>query len=186
MNDEMAPNSTPETPKQKGAGWLWVALIVIVVAGVLYLTQQKAPSDSESTNTATETPEVKDIPVTPSLVNKPTGVPAGSLFGLEWKVDAAEQTFASETGLAWDMTSHPGPISTDVAPNASAYPNTTKGYQNGLFEVPGSFEDNLKLEESAGGQAMYLRVFATVAGHTYWSDEISIGVKVKNATGGGS
>ncbi len=190
MDDNMTeqkPSVTAE--KTRGLGWVWVAAIVIVVAGVLYLTQRKAPGNDEASSNTNEvtSPVVKDIPVTPTLGSMPKSVPTGALFGLDWKVDATEQTFASATGLVWDDTSHTGTLGTEVTPDASGYPYTTTAFTNGLTAVPGTFEDNMKLQGKGAAGAMYLRVYATVAGKTYWSQEYVIPTKAEHgSTEGGS
>ncbi len=183
------PPTAPSAQKATGLGWVWVAVIVIIVAGILYVTQKKAPSQSDANDEQAEgqvMPNVKDIPVTPSMANKPKSVPAGSIFGLDWSVAAAEQTFASETGIAWDTTSHKGAFGIGVAPANAGYPNVSTGHSGGYFGVPGDFEDNIKLATTDAEKALYLRVFATVAGKTYWSEEISIPIRAVGAMNGGS
>lgn len=178
---------TESAKKTQGLGWIWVAAIVIVVAGVLFITQKKAPNNEANTTNEAVAPEVKDIPVTVVLGSVPKSVPTGSVFGLDWKVDASEQTFVSVTGLAWDSVSHSGDLGTDVTPSKAGYPELSHAYDGVLTAVPGSFEDNLKLPLTTEPGAMYLRVFATVADKTYWSQEYIIPSRAPgSATNGGS
>ncbi len=188
MDENMTEQKPSETAqKGRGLGWVWVAVIVIIVAGILFVTQKKAPTNEANETNQAAAPVVKDIPVTPTLGGVPKSVPTGSLFGLDWNVAASEQTFASATGLVWDVTSHPGDLATSVTPETSGYPSATTTYNSGLTAIPGAFEDNIKLSTSSTAGALYLRVYATVAGKTYWSQEYIIPTKAQGAsTAGGS
>lgn len=191
--DQQNPPQTPSTPpagKAQGLGWIWVAVIVVIVAGILYITQKKAPAGEEQAQEETpseEMPaEVKDIPVTPAFVSPPQSISAGTIFGIDWKVDAEEQTYASHIAVHWDTVSHPGDYGLEITPTLSGYANFTKAYASGTYAVPGTFEDNIKLDDSDAGKVLYLRAHAVVAGKNYWSDEITIPVRAIGSVGGGS
>lgn len=171
--------------KVQGLGWLWVAVIVIIVAGILFIFQKKAPAQPTSNQTA-PTVTMKDIPVTPSFTSKPKSINAGTIFGVDWKIDAAEQTLGSETAVRWDFTSHPGTIGLDVTPEKSNYPNSTQAYAAGNFVIPGTFEDNIRTISTDAGKILYMRIVVTVAGKNYWSDEIAVSIDAVKTMQGGS
>ena len=179
-----------ETTKKTPAGWVWVAGIVIVVAAVLYVTQKTAPSgENEQTNNTEEiensAPTIVDVPATVTFSFKPTSLPAGTIFGVDWQVETSEQTFAIKTGVYWDTVSHPGTFGTDITPEIADYPNLTSAYEAGYFALPGGFEDNIKLSAGEAGNVLYMRAYVWLADKHYWSEEMAVPIKVPG-TGGGS
>lgn len=171
----------------KPAGWVWLAVIVIIVAGVLYLTQSRAPQEAEE-EVEEEEPQivVKDVPLTVTLVDAPESVVAGTIFGVEWNVDAPEATAVSHTAVHYDTVAHPGQFDQGVTPDGSGYAKFTKTYASGLYPVPFQFEDNIKVDDDSAGQVLYLRAHATVAGKNYWSEEVMVPIKALGETGSGS
>ena len=166
---------------------MWVAAIVIIVAGILYLTQKQAPAgeNDQDANMATNTaPTVVDVPATVSFSYEPTSVPVGAIFGVDWQVETSEQTYATETAIYWDMSSHPGDFDTSTAPSAAGYKNHTTTYSTGYFALPGPFEDNIKTDDGDAGKVLYMRAYVALAGKHYWSKEIAVPVKARSAGGG--
>lgn len=179
------------TAKKTPAGWVWVAGIVIVVAAVLFVTQKTAPSgdnqdvaSDEDAAVADNAPTIVDVPAVVTFDFRPTSVPAGTIFGVDWKVETPEQTFAIQTAVYWDRTSHPGNFGTDVTPKTAGYSESTTGYEAGYFALPGSFEDNIKLSPGDANEVLYMRAYVSLAGKHYWSDEMAVPVKVPGSGGG--
>lgn len=169
----------PKPQKSFSMGWLWVVVIVIVVAFILFLTQQRAPSGEEEQGDVEEEVviEVKDVPATVTFSSIPSSATAGTLFGIDWEVQADEETGTSHTAVYWGSVSHPGVFGTEVTGEASGYEQFTTAYADELNAVPGSFEDNIRVPDDAANTAIYLRAVAVIAGKSYWSEEISLPVK---------
>lgn len=194
--DEQMPQNPPQTPiapqkRPTPPGWAIVAGIVIIVAAILFLTQKTAPSgvneatnDEESAVNDESAPTIVDVPATVSFSFVPSSVPQAGLFGIDWQVETAEQTFATKTAIYWDTSSHPGAFGVDVDPVDSEYDYDTTAYSAGYFALPGSFEDNIKLTGNEGVSVIYMRAYVALAGKHYWSEEVAVPVRTDSQSSG--
>ena len=107
----------------------------------------------------------------------PKSITAGTIFGIDWDIQAEEQTAVEHTVIHWDTTSRPGEFGLDVDDEASGYSQKTVAFDIGSFLVPAGFEDNIKIEDALTGQVIYLRAHAVLLGKNYWSDEVAIPIK---------
>ncbi len=170
-------DETKQEGKKGGTpGWVWLSLVIIVVAGILFITQKQATAPSDETKQEQPTPGAVDVPLTVTLTGAPKSIVAGTIFGVDWNV-ASEATILTSTAIWWDTTSHPGDFGTEVDGTTAGYAHSTEAYKKGSFAVPADFEDNIKAGDDLVGQIIYLRAHAVVLGKNYWSAEVAVPVK---------
>ena len=201
MEDQTPTPAAPEssapqggsskTPEKQPMGWAWLIVVVIIVAGVLFVLQQRSPEGDapkgeevadvvedkmEDGETDPSTVEAIDIPLVVTRPETPENLVEGSIFGLDWEIQADDLTKVTHTAVHWSTTSHPGDLGTDVGPDASGYEELTEAFVAGEFVVPNTFEDNISLSEGNAGKTLYLRAHAILLDKNYWSDEIAVPV----------
>jgi|CXWL01.1.fsa_nt_gi hypothetical protein len=91
-----------------------------------------------------------------------------------WKVDAPNSYSAKSTGIYWNYESSPSALTKIDSPQAVMYPNYTEDFASGLFQLPDTFDLNLKFPKAG---TVYIRAYALVDRDYLWTEERSLTVK---------
>ena len=141
-----------------------VALVIIAIVGVAYLSTHsyQAPAYTSTTTSSTTTAQQGNYAV--SIVNAPASVLVGKPFTITWKVDSPVQKTIAHTAIHYGPRSVPNP----TAP--SDYP-LTPDIKSGV--IPGTFSIQFTITPTG---TYYYRAHAIIDGQNVWSDERMITV----------
>jgi len=149
--------------KKPHLGWLWVIVLVIIAAAILFLTQQQAPDSGKAHITSST-----------QVLKSPTTVSVGEDFYVSWLVDGPEETAATHSAVHYgpeSMMDNPG----NVGPAETVYPSFIPNFTDGEYSIPNNFQGLITAPNEPG--KLYLRSHAVIDGKNYWSDESTIIIK---------
>lgn len=109
-----------------------------------------------------------------TVTDIPGVVAAGDSLNIEWQVSSSEPVTIKHTAIHYDIVSHAGDFSLDVAPGDSGYPSLTPDFASGEFSVPDLFSVSIATEASG---ILYLRAHAISDGKHYWTQEFEVPVE---------
>ncbi len=108
------------------------------------------------------------------LIKAPQTLSADQPGEFAWKVEAPNSYSAATTGIYWNYESSPSALTKNDSPRAVMYPNFTEDYATGLFQLPDTFELNLKFPKPG---VVFFRAYALVDKDYLWTDEQRLTIK---------
>ncbi len=148
-------------------------IILLVLAIFLVSGQQGCPGKQEAADltinqSLEDAQEAPKAPIAIMITSAPAVSEPGVEVTLSWKIESELNRTVTHTAIHYDTESHPGNFSTDVTPDASRYPELTKEFASGIFDVPSEFNVTIKPREA--GKIFY-RAHAIFEGKNYWTEE---------------
>ena len=170
MNTSGGDMQAPNPAKGGKEWWIWVVIIVLVVAAALYFIQERTPEDVTDDG---KTVEQVDVPLSVTPASTLEAVPEGSIFGMDWEVEAEMETIVDETTVFWALESVE--VGEGVSPEDAGYEDRAVGFFS--EPVPAMFEENIQSPKGIIGETIYMRTYARIGENHYWGDEVEVRIK---------